>query len=80
MLFRAKLNSYYAHLFSARQKRKANDRPAAVREYQKALAVFPGNTQLQEEFAAYENPRERRQGGGVETDRGSAGAAEHQER
>ncbi|MCX6558623.1 MAG: DUF4974 domain-containing protein, partial [Candidatus Aminicenantes bacterium] len=58
MLFRAKLNSYYAHLFRARQKSKDNDRPAAVREYQKALAVFPGNTQLQEEFAAFENPRE----------------------
>jgi general secretion pathway protein D len=58
MLFRAKLNSYYAHLFSARQKSRENDRPAAVREYQKALAVFPGNTQLQEEFAAFENPRE----------------------
>jgi general secretion pathway protein D len=58
MLFRAKLNSYYAHLFQARQKRKSNDRPAAVLEYQKALAVFPGNTQLQEEFGAFRSPRE----------------------
>jgi general secretion pathway protein D len=58
MLFRAKLNSYHAHLFQARQKRKNNDRPAAVLEYQKALAVFPGNTQLQEEFGAFSNPRE----------------------
>ncbi|MCX6553421.1 MAG: hypothetical protein NTZ12_00175 [Candidatus Aminicenantes bacterium] len=57
MLFRAKLNSYYARLFSARKKAKDDDRPAAIREYQKALAVFPGNTQLQEESAAYENPR-----------------------
>jgi len=58
MLFRAKLNSYHAHLFQARLKRKNNDRPAAVLEYQKALAVFPGNTQLQEEFATFSNPRE----------------------
>jgi general secretion pathway protein D len=58
MLFRAKLNSYHAHLFQARQKRKSNDRPGAVLEYQRALAVFPGNTQLQEEFGAFTNPKE----------------------
>ena len=57
LLFRAKLNSYHYHLFLAQQKRKINDRPAAVLEYQKALAVFPGNTQLKEEFNAYINPR-----------------------
>ena len=57
LLFRAKLNSYHYHLFLAQQKRKINDRPAASLEYQKALAVFPGNTQLKEEFSAYINPR-----------------------
>ncbi|MEI6613618.1 MAG: FecR domain-containing protein [Chrysiogenales bacterium] len=58
MLFRAKLNSYYYHLLLARQKRKINDRPAVVMEYQKAMAIFPGNTQVQEEFNAYSNPKE----------------------
>jgi general secretion pathway protein D len=58
MLFRAKLNSYYYHLSLARQKRKNNDRPAAALEYQKTLAIFPGNTQLQDEFNAFSNPRE----------------------
>jgi len=57
LLFRAKLNSYYYHLFLAQQKRKINDRPAASLEYQKVLAIFPGNTQVQEEFNAYINPK-----------------------
>jgi general secretion pathway protein D len=63
LLFRAKLSSYYYHLFLARQKRKINDFPAASLEYQKALAIFPGNTQLQDEFNVYSNPKE---GGKVE--------------
>jgi general secretion pathway protein D len=58
MLFRAKLNSYYYHLLLARQKRKINDRPAALLEYQKTMAIFPGNIQLKEEFSAYSNPKE----------------------
>jgi general secretion pathway protein D len=58
LLFRAKLSSYYYHLFLARQKRKINDFPAASLEYQKALAIFPGNTQLQDEFNVYCNPKE----------------------
>ena len=32
--------------------RKSGDRPGAVLEYQKALAVFPGNSELQAEFDA----------------------------
>ncbi len=56
MLFRAKLNSYYYHLALARQKSKSNDRPAAGLEYQKALAIFPGNAELLEEFKAFSNP------------------------
>ena len=57
MLFRAKLNSYHAHLFLARQNRRNNDHPASVLEYQQALAVFPGNIQLLEEFNAFSNPQ-----------------------
>ena len=57
LLFRAQMNSYQRHLFLARAKRKSNDRQAAVLEYQKALAIFPGNSQLQEEFDAYVNPQ-----------------------
>jgi general secretion pathway protein D len=57
LFFRAKLSSYQSHLFLAREKRKMNDRPAAVEEYQKALAVFPGNIQLQEEFKVFVNPK-----------------------
>lgn len=56
LLFRAQLNSYQTHLFLARAKRKNGDRQAAVLEYRKALAIFPGNTQLQEEFADYTAP------------------------
>ncbi|HUU05815.1 MAG TPA: FecR domain-containing protein [Patescibacteria group bacterium] len=56
LLFRAQLNSYQTHLFLARTKRKTGDRQAAVLEYRKALAIFPGNTQLQEEFADYVTP------------------------
>ncbi len=58
MLFRARLNSYYYHLALARQKRKSGERPAAEAEYGKALAVFPGNVQLQDEFNAFTNPRQ----------------------
>lgn len=57
LLFRAQLNSYQRHLFLARAKRKIEDRQAAILEYQKAMAIFPGNTELQEEFAAYTNPQ-----------------------
>jgi tetratricopeptide (TPR) repeat protein len=57
MLFRAKLNSYHYHLLLAQQKRKVNDTPTAVAEYKKALAIFPGNTQLLEEFNAFVNPK-----------------------
>jgi tetratricopeptide (TPR) repeat protein len=46
LLFRARLNSYQSHLFKARAKRKSNDRQDAILEYQEALAIFPGNTQL----------------------------------
>jgi general secretion pathway protein D len=58
LLFRAKLNSYYRHVFLARKSAKDNDRPAADLEYRKALAIFPGNVQLQGEYTAFANPRE----------------------
>lgn len=56
LLFRAQMNSYQGHLFRARAKRKSDDRQAAILEYQQALAVFPGNVQLQEEYNAYVDP------------------------
>jgi general secretion pathway protein D len=57
LLFRAQLSSYQRHLFLARAKHKDGDRPGAVLEYQKALAVFPGNSELQAEFDAVVNPQ-----------------------
>jgi general secretion pathway protein D len=57
LLFRAQLNSYQTHLFLARAKSKTDGRQAAILEYQKALAIFPGNAKLQEEFDAYANPQ-----------------------
>ena len=72
------MNSYHYHLFLAQQKRKANDRPAASLEYQKALAIFPGNVQLKEEFNAYSNPKGERKSGNAEIDRHSPGAVEYQ--
>lgn len=58
LLFRAQLASYYAHLRRARERRRAGDRPAAAAEYQKALAVFANNLELQAEFDAWTNPRQ----------------------
>jgi general secretion pathway protein D len=57
LLFRAQLSSYQRHLFLARAKHKDGDRPGAVLEYQKALAVFPGNSELKAEFDAVVNPQ-----------------------
>jgi len=57
LLFRSQLNSYQRHLYLARSKRKAGDRANAVLEYQKALAVFPNNTELQAEFDAFTSPQ-----------------------
>ncbi len=57
LLFRAQLSSYHYHLQLARAKRRANDREAALLEYQKALAVFANNSELQAEFDAWVNPR-----------------------
>ena len=57
LLFRAQLSSYQRHLFLARGKNREGDRAGAVLEYQKALAIFPGNTELQAEFDAVANPQ-----------------------
>ncbi len=57
LLFRAQLSSYQSHLFQARNKNRAGDRAGAILEYQKALAIFPGNTELQAEFDAVANPQ-----------------------
>jgi general secretion pathway protein D len=57
LLFRAQLSSYQRHLFLARSKHAEGDRAGAVLEYQKALAIFPGNAELQAEFNAVANPQ-----------------------
>ncbi len=57
LLFRSQLSSYNRHLYLARALRKGGDRPGAVLEYQKALAVFPGNRELQAEFDALTDAR-----------------------
>ena len=57
LLFRAQLGSYLQHRQLARARRRDNDRAAALREYQRALAVFPGNRELQAEYDAYLNPK-----------------------
>lgn len=57
LLFRAQLNSYQRHLFLARARSKEGDRANAVLEYQKALAVFPGNKEIQAEYDAFVNPQ-----------------------
>ncbi|HOW44754.1 MAG TPA: hypothetical protein PK919_06240 [Candidatus Aminicenantes bacterium] len=57
LLFRAQLGSYLQHRQLARARVRDNDRAAALREYQQALAVFPGNRELQAEYDAYVNPR-----------------------
>ncbi len=53
LLFRAKLNSYYYHLGLARERRQAEDRAAAGKEYRIALAIFPDNRHLQQELEEY---------------------------
>ncbi|HEX7502957.1 MAG TPA: FecR domain-containing protein [Acidobacteriota bacterium] len=57
LLFRAQLSSYQRHLFLARARHAEGDRPGAVLEYQKALAIFPGNTELEVEFKAVASPQ-----------------------
>jgi general secretion pathway protein D len=57
LLLRAQLGSYQRHLFLARSRRQAGDRAAAIGEYQKALAVFPANRELQAEIDAYASPQ-----------------------
>ncbi len=56
LLFRAQLSSYQYHLLLARARRRDNDRQAAIMEYQKALAVFANNSELQAEFDAWVDP------------------------
>lgn len=53
LLFKAKLNSYYFHLATARNLREAGKKDEAIREYRLALDVFPGNLQLSEEMNTY---------------------------
>jgi general secretion pathway protein D len=57
LLFRAQLASYQNHLHLARAQRKTGDRAGAIAEYQKALAVFANNAELQAELDAFANPQ-----------------------
>jgi general secretion pathway protein D len=55
MLFRSKLGSYYHHLAKARNHRNNDRKPEAEKEYTLALAIFPNNLRLGDEFNAYVN-------------------------
>lgn len=50
LLFRAKLNSYYSHLYIARQYKAQDKRDEAIKEYNKALTIFPNNKSLTDEL------------------------------
>ena len=53
MLFRSKLGSYYHHLAKARNYKNNDMKPEAEKEYTLALAIFPNNVRLGDEFNAY---------------------------
>ena len=55
MLFRSKLGSYYHHLAKARNYKNNDMKPEAEKEYTLALAIFPNNQRLGDEFNAYVN-------------------------
>jgi type II secretory pathway component GspD/PulD (secretin) len=50
LLFRAKLNSYYYHLALARKYKELNKKEEAETEYRLALAAFPDNKRLKDEY------------------------------
>ncbi len=52
-LFRAKLRSYYNHVSLARKNREANRKEEAIKEYKIALAIFPLNKKLEDEYNAF---------------------------
>ena len=49
LLFRARLNSYYFHLARARKFKENDKKEDAIKEYNIALEIFPGNKKLAEE-------------------------------
>lgn len=55
ILFRSKLGSYYHHLAKARNYKNKDMKPEAEKEYTLALAIFPNNLRLGDEFNAYVN-------------------------
>lgn len=63
MLFRSKLNSYYHHLALARSHRRKGRKEEAVKEYQTALAIFPNNIRVKDEFKGYVNKGKTDKGG-----------------
>lgn len=55
MLFKCKLNSYYAHLAAARRLKEEQKKDEAIKEYQTVLAIFPNNTRIKDEMDALLN-------------------------
>lgn len=53
MLFKCKLGSYYYHLALARKSREQDKKEEAVREYNIALSIFPGNKRIKDELDTY---------------------------
>jgi type II secretory pathway component GspD/PulD (secretin) len=56
LLFRAKLQSYYFHLAKARRFKDTGERERAIEEYQRAIAIFPGNKKIEDELKNYIEP------------------------
>jgi type II secretory pathway component GspD/PulD (secretin) len=56
LLFRAKLNSYYYHLYLARNFKERDKKDKAIEQYKIALNMFPNNKKLKDEFDSYLNP------------------------
>lgn len=53
LLFRARLNSYYYHVAEARKFKELDKKEDAVKEYKKALSIFPNNKTLNDEMEMY---------------------------
>jgi len=60
LLFRAELNSYYYHLYLARNFKERDKKDKAIEQYKIALNLFPNNKKLKDEFDSYLNPQKVR--------------------
>lgn len=56
LLFKAQLNSYYYHLYLARNFKERDKKDKAIEQYKIALNLFPNNKKLKDEFDSYLNP------------------------